>query len=235
MVNGGTQAGAVIGNSMIQAGQVVSQQLAAAMTQGGMQAGASAQSGLAAGSVNGRSAAQTGLAMGANSVRVAATTAGPVLGQGVVQGAQAGAPILAQGVAAGAQSGGILSGVGGFGGLMGMILPGLFSEGGYSTSPVASAMVPASAFQHAPHFAQGTPNTSGIPAVLHPNEAVIPLSKGRKIGVELNGGTSTGGTVINAPQTITINTPDADSFRRSKKQVAADLAVAGQRAVRQNR
>lgn len=232
MVNGGTQAGAVIGNSMIQAGQVVSQQLAAAMTQGGMQAGASAQSGLAAGSVNVRTAAQTGLAMGANSVRVAATTAGPVLGQGVVQGAQAGAPILAQGVAAGAQSGGILSGVGGIGGLVGMILPGLFSEGGYSTSPVASAMVPAAAFHHAPHFSEGGLTSGGIPAVLHPNEAVIPLSRGRKIPVEM--GETAGGTIIHAPQTINIQTPDADSFRRSQKQIAAYMARAGQRAVSQN-
>ncbi len=232
MVNGGTQAGAVIGNSMIQAGQVVSQQLAAAMTQGGMQAGASAQSGLATGSVNVRTAAQTGLAMGANSVRVAATTAGPVLGQGVVQGAQAGAPILAQGVAAGAQSGGILSGVGGIGGLVGMILPGLFSEGGYSTSPVASAMVPAAAFHHAPHFSEGGVTSGGIPAVLHPNEAVIPLSRGRKVPVEM--GETAGGTIIHAPQTINIQTPDADSFRRSQKQIAADMARAGQRAVSQN-
>jgi hypothetical protein len=168
----------------------------------------SVQSGLATGSVNVRTAAQTGLAMGANSVRVAATTAGPVLGQGVVQGAQAGAPILAQGVAMGAAGGGggILSGVGGFGGLMGMILPGLFSEGGVTSG--------------------------GIPAVLHPNEAVIPLSRGRKIPVEM--GETAGGTIIHAPQTINIQTPDADSFRRSQKQIAADMARAGQRAVSQN-
>lgn len=232
MVNGGTQAGAVIGNSMITAGTQVAAQIQAAMTGAGAQAGMSVQSGLATGSVNVRTAAQTGLAMGANSVRVAATTAGPVLGQGVVQGAQAGAPILAQGVAAGAQSGGILSGVGGFGGLMGMILPGLFSEGGYSTSPVASAMVPAAAFQRAPHFSEGGITSGGIPAVLHPNEAVIPLSRGRKIPVEM--GEAAGGTNINAPQYITINTPDADSFRRSQKQIAADMARAGQRAVSQN-
>lgn len=232
MVQGGTQAGAVIGNSMITAGTQVAAQIQAAMTGAGAQAGMSVQSGLATGSVNVRTAAQTGLAMGANSVRVAATTAGPVLGQGVVQGAQAGAPILAQGVAAGAQSGGILSGVGGFGGLMGMILPGLFSEGGYSTSPVASAMVSAAAFHHAPHFSEGGITSGGIPAVLHPNEAVIPLSRGRKIPVEM--GETAGGTNINAPQYITINTPDADSFRRSQKQIAADMARAGQRAVSQN-
>lgn len=232
MVNGGTQAGAVIGNSMITAGTQVAAQIQAAMTGAGAQAGMSVQSGLATGSVNVRTAAQTGLAMGANSVRVAATTAGPVLGQGVVQGAQAGAPILAQGVAAGAQSGGILSGVGGFGGLMGMILPGLFSEGGYSTSPVASAMVPAAAFHRAPHFSEGGITSGGIPAVLHPNEAVIPLSRGRKIPVEM--GETAGGTIIHAPQTINIQTPDADSFRRSQKQIAADMARAGQRAVSQN-
>jgi hypothetical protein len=234
MVNGGTQAGAVIGNSMITAGTQVAAQIQAAMTGAGAQAGMSVQSGLATGSVNVRTAAQTGLAMGANSVRVAATTAGPVLGQGVVQGAQAGAPILAQGVAMGAAGGGggILSGVGGFGGLMGMILPGLFSEGGYSTSPVASAMVPAAAFHHAPHFSEGGVTSGGIPAVLHPNEAVIPLSRGRKIPVEM--GETAGGTIIHAPQTINIQTPDADSFRRSQKQIAADMARAGQRAVSQN-
>ncbi|MBN2629754.1 MAG: phage tail length tape measure family protein [Rhodobacteraceae bacterium] len=106
MVNGGTQAGAVIGNSMIQAGQVVSQQLAAAMAQGGMQAGASAQSGLAAGSVNVRTAAQTGLAVGSANIHTAATSSAPVLAQGVVSGAQQGAPILGQGVAMGAAGGG---------------------------------------------------------------------------------------------------------------------------------
>ncbi|GAB1477966.1 hypothetical protein MASR2M74_05090 [Paracoccaceae bacterium] len=233
MVNGGTQAGAVIGNSMITAGTQVAAQIQAAMTGAGAQAGMSVQLGLATGSVNVRTAAQTGLAMGANSVRVAASSAGPVLGQGVVQGAQAGAPILAQGVAAGAQSGGILSGVGGFGGLMGMILPGLFSEGGYSTSPVASAMVPAAAFHHAPHFSEGGITSGGISAVLHPNEAVIPLSRGRKIPVEI-GDSAGGGTIIHAPQTININTLDADSFRRSQKQIAADMARAGQRAVSQN-
>ncbi|PTX51232.1 tail tape-measure protein [Gemmobacter caeni] len=120
-----------------------------------------------------------------------------------------------------------------FGAMFGTV--GAFAEGGLSTSPVGFASLTPANFRHAPHFAEGTANTSGIPAVLHDNEAVIPLSRGRKVGVELNGGTSTGGTIINAPQTITITTPDADSFRRSKKQVAADLAVAGARAARQNR
>ena len=93
-------------------------------------------------------------------------------------------------------------------------------------------MVPAAAFHRAPHFSEGGVTSGGIPAVLHPNEAVIPLSKNRKIPVEM--GETAGGTNINAPQYITINTPDADSFRRSQKQIAADMARAGQRAVSQN-
>jgi coproporphyrinogen III oxidase len=134
----------------------------------------------------------------------------------------------------GGGGGGFLSGVGGIGGLLGMVL-GAFSEGGISTSPVGHASMPASAFRHAPHFAQGTTNTSGIPAVLHPNEAVIPLSKGRKIGVEMNGGSGTGGGNKTVVQNFNISTPDADSFRKSQKQIAADGASAAQRAMSDNR
>lgn len=126
------------------------------------------------------------------------------------------------------------SGAGGFD--LGGIVAGLFgagAEGGYSESLPGRQAAPLSAFRHAPHFAQGTVNTSGIPAVLHPNEAVIPLSKGRKIPVEMgeNGG---GGTHISMPQVFNISTPDADSFRKSRDQVAADMAKAGQRAMRKN-
>ncbi|UVD36479.1 tape measure protein [Rhodobacter phage RcXuper] len=235
MISGSQQAGSTISTAMIQAGQQVSTQLQAAMTGGGAQAGASVQSGLATGSVSVRQASQQGLAMGSNNIRMAASTGGQQLGQGVVMGAQQGAPILAQGVAMGAAGGGgggFLSGIGGFGGLLGMVL-GAFSEGGVSTSPVGSTVMPASAFRHAPHFSQGTTNTSGIPAVLHPNEAVIPLSKNRKIPVEM--GEAGGGNTTVVNQTFNITTNDADSFRRSQKQVAADMASAGQRAVSQNR
>ena len=234
VAQGGIQAGTSISQAMVQAGQQVSQQIQAAMTGGGAQAGASVQSGLATGSVSVRTAAQTGLAVGSNNIRLASTTGGNTLGQGVVRGAQQGAPILAQGVASGAGGGGggFLSGLGGVGGLLGMVL-GAFSEGGMSNSPVGFASAPAAAFKHAPHFAQGTANTSGIPAILHDNEAVIPLSRGRKIGVEMSGD-SAGGKVINMPQTFNITTPDADSFRRSKTQIAADMARAGQNALGKN-
>lgn len=66
--------------------------------------------------------------------------------------------------------------------------------GGYATSMTDPMRVPSSAFAGAPHFAEGTANTSdlsrsirggGIPAILHANEAVVPLPKGRSIPVDL--------------------------------------------------
>lgn len=68
-------------------------------------------------------------------------------------------------------------------------------EGGYAGDRLASQSVDMSKFSGAPHFAEGTSNTNkylskvsggGIPSILHPNEAVIPLSKGRKIPVDLS-------------------------------------------------
>lgn len=69
--------------------------------------------------------------------------------------------------------------------------------GGYSEENVykSSALVGSELLKTAPKFAEGTANTSshvsrmaggGIPAILHPNEAVVPLPKGRKIPVDLN-------------------------------------------------
>ena len=89
------------------------------------------------------------------------------------------------------------------------------------------------AFRHAPSFANGTANTSGIPAILHPNESVVPLTRERKIPVDL-GDSAGGGTVIHQPQTFNISTPDADSFRRSQGQVAASMAMAGAKAAKKN-
>lgn len=125
-------------------------------------------------------------------------------------------------------------GSGGFG--FGDFLAGVFgagSEGGFSESLPGRQVMPLAAFNNAPHFSEGTPNTSGIPSILHPNEAVIPLTKGRKVPVEM-GDSAGGGTVINMPQTFQINTPDAESFRRSRDQIAADMARSGQRAMQKN-
>lgn len=70
-------------------------------------------------------------------------------------------------------------------------------EGGRADELIGRQRVNDSAFNNAPQFAEGTTNTSrhlskvsggGIPSILHPNEAVIPLSKGRSVPVELSMG-----------------------------------------------
>lgn len=149
------------------------------------------------------------------------------------------APLLAGGLGAaiGGKAGGIIGTIasigmmfltkGGSGGGMG--IPG-FKEGGLVGQHVATFRAQPSAFYNAPHYAEGTPNTSGgHPAILHDNEAVIPLSRGRKIGVELTGASSgaNGGVTVN--NNFTINSPDADSFRKSRGQIATDLHAAGAR------
>ncbi|RWC27623.1 MAG: hypothetical protein EOS27_20925 [Mesorhizobium sp.] len=130
------------------------------------------------------------------------------------------------------------------GGMGGGLLGGLFSEGGYANSPVARAALPISAWAGAPHFREGTPNTSGggMPAVLHDNEAVIPLSRGRKIPVEMNNdnrepmhgagagrarGAGTNNFIFNGVK-------DADSFRQSKQQIQSQMLGAMHRSAMRN-
>lgn len=91
--------------------------------------------------------------------------------------------------------------------------------------------------------ANGSPNLSvdssgGFQATLHPNEAVIPLPDGRSVPVTLPaammrqitaaqqrgaaggaGATGRGGTSI----LMNIQTPDANSFRKSQQQIVSDL------------
>jgi tape measure domain-containing protein len=132
----------------------------------------------------------------------------------------------------------LLSGGGGGGGGLGGLLGGLFSEGGYSDSPVSRARVGAGSFANAPHFREGTTNTSGgMPAILHDNEAVIPLSRGRKIPVDMPQektpmyGSGAGGSRARGAMVFNFNgVKDADSFRRSKSQIANDLGSKVRRA-----
>ena len=178
----------------------------------------------------------------------AATTGGAIyaaeeIAGGAVAGAEMNAGIVSGGAVAAASmgaasAGGSLAGGGGGGGLLdGFLSLFGFKDGGISNSPTSinsGFSAPAAAFKHAPQFASGTTNTSGIPAILHDNEAVIPLSKGRKIPVEMaSGGTGDGGTKI-IEQHFNISTPDADSFRRSQSQIAADGARSAQRALAAN-
>lgn len=100
---------------------------------------------------------------------------------------------------------------------------GLFAEGGLSTSPVS--VMSQNDWRALPHYAQGTHNTSGFPAILHPNEAVIPLSKNRKIPLEGN----MGGNVTNMSSNVTIVAKDMDSFRKSKSAIQRDQSRLMQR------
>ena len=100
-----------------------------------------------------------------------------------------------------------------------------------------------------PRYAAGTPNTSGgITAILHPNEAVIPLPDGRRVPVELRepadkasplrravrdpaitsttGSSSSGNVTVN----MYVNTPDAKSFAASQDQMLTELQTKIERA-----
>jgi hypothetical protein len=115
------------------------------------------------------------------------------------------------------------------GGSGGMGVPGGL-EGGITGSLVNRYSVHPSAFIGAPHYAEGTPNTSGgHAAILHDNEAVIPLSRGRKVPVELTGMSSHANSGVTVNNHWNIQSPDADSFRKSKQQIATDLHAAGAR------
>jgi hypothetical protein len=103
------------------------------------------------------------------------------------------------------------------------------SEGGITGSAVSHVSAPASMWHGAPHYAEGTPNTSGgIPTMLHENEAVIPLSRGRAVPVQLNGGGAGGeggNTTINK-LSVNLQAKDHDSFRKNSAQVGADMSRA---------
>lgn len=134
------------------------------------------------------------------------------------------------------------SGPGGFnlGGILGGLFggAGVFHEGGIVGSPTTTRPIAISpqALAAAPRYHEGTPNT-GLHAgehvaVLRENEAVIPLTRGRSVPVELGG--AGGGQIINMPQTFHIATPDADSFRKSRDQIATDMAMSGRRVLEKN-
>ncbi len=239
VANGGMQAGQHISTAMMQAGQTVSQQLSQAMTQGGMQAGQGVQQAHAVGGQQAANASRMAGIQHGQQVRMATSTSG---GQhatrvrtAIEAGGQQHASMVRTASAGGmGGGGGFLDSVGGFGGIASMVL-GSFDVGGVSTAPANFTTAPVSAFRNAPHFSEGTVNTSGIPAMLHDNEAVIPLSKGRKVPVEMTGAAgANGGPIISYNPTYQINTPDADSFRKSQKQVTSEGYSAAARAARSN-
>lgn len=134
--------------------------------------------------------------MDPSGVAQGAATGAKLMSAGILSASAQGAAMYASAIAGGAvtapvTTGGLFGGAGLFGGLFKLFG---FAEGGYSDRPgMTSHLVSPAQFRHAPHYAQGTPNTSGIPAVLHPNEAVVPLTKGRKIPVDASGLDAPGG------------------------------------------
>ncbi len=229
MISGSMTAGSNIGNAMVTAGSQVAGQIQAALTAGGAQAGATVRGGLT-----------TGGAMAGAQVQSGASSGGAILGQGVVQGANAGAPILAQGVASGA-AGGRMGGGGGGGlmGLMGMILPGIFHDGGAVTSGSAGVQpYPASLWHDAPRYHSGGPVLASgeVPAILQEGEHVLSRKEVRNLA------SAQGGDDGEAPRrggnsqviNMVVNTPDVESFRRSQKQIAAEAGRASRRAMRDN-
>lgn len=101
---------------------------------------------------------------------------------------------------------------GGGGGGGDKITAGSQRYGGYSGGGIESSVVSSSAFDNAPRLAQGIANTNsltkraqgGIPTILHPNEAVVPLPKGRSIPVDMrvDGASQLSMAVQNAERTL---------------------------------
>jgi uncharacterized protein (TIGR02594 family) len=106
----------------------------------------------------------------------------------------------------------------------------MFSEGGYATNPVQRVMGGIN-MSRVPHYAEGTHNTSGIPAILHPDEAVIPLSRGRKIPVEMN---DNGSQPINVSSHITVVAPNPDAFRKASGSIKREQNSSLKRAATRN-
>ena len=228
---GSASAAEAISGSM----SVASSDLASNLTASVSQVSTTMSSGLTSAMAQGTTTMTTGMV-------TAATTGGAIymaeeVAGGAIAGAEMNAGIVSGGAVAAATMG-AASAAGSAGGEgIGAVIGAMFaSEGGLTSNPTAvnAGSAPAAAFKHAPQFASGTANTSGIPAILHDNEAVIPLSKGRKIPVEMSdSGNGKGDTRI-IEQHFNIQTPDADSFRRSQSQIAADGARSAQRALSAN-
>jgi hypothetical protein len=148
-------------------------------------------------------------------------------------GASADAASAAADVAGAAgSSGGFLSSIGTW-------IASLFAaEGGITDNSMMRKSMPAHLWSGSvPHYSEGTQNTSGggMPAMLHPNEAVIPLSRGRKVPVEMNGGSQRdGGRSTQPVVNVNVNATDVNSFRNSEAQISAAMGLGAMRAAARN-
>lgn len=142
-----------------------------------------------------------------------AAASGATIGSSMISASATGAAMFAQAIstgsvaasAASAGGGGFLSMISGFFG---------FDEG------VANVSNPAP-WQRVPQYAEGTANTSGIPALLHDNEAVIPLSRGRKVPVEMSGAGGGGVTIGDIHTNVTVEDNGEEGAEQAMKIAAA--------------
>ncbi|MFO6463097.1 phage tail length tape measure family protein [Jannaschia sp. KMU-145] len=195
VVTGGQQAGATIASQMVSAAQQAANVLAGGVSRGGSLGASQMQTATAAGG-----------ARMSTMVTVASTRGASQMQTGIVQGSSQGAQMMARATAGGGGLGGFLGGgnwltLGLMAGSM------LFAGSGSDAAPAPVAYrEPApkvSEFHGIPEFARGTANTSGMPAILHANEAVIPLDGNRKVPVSLAGGGG-GDMVVNNHVAVTV-------------------------------
>jgi len=111
----------------------------------------------------------------------------------------------------------VLSGALGKAGGAGGLLAGVFHAGGVVGGPAPSRMVPAMAFASAPRM------HSGGWAGLRPDEVPAILQRGERV---LSRREVAADPARAAPVNITIQARDAESFRQSRAQIAADIARA---------
>ncbi|MGC1861510.1 MAG: tape measure protein [Methylocystis sp.] len=112
--------------------------------------------------------------------------------------------------------GGSLGGAGGAAASAGGGLFGMFKDGGISDSPTASMWI------GAPRFADGGISDGGIPSILHPNEAIIPL-KNHAVPVDLQGAGQGNVTHNHFNSNTNVTTANADSFRQSRQQIMSEM------------
>jgi hypothetical protein len=108
-------------------------------------------------------------------------------------------------------------------GNLGGMFAGVFHQGGMVGGPAPSRMVPAMAFANAPRLHNGGwagLKSDEVPAILQRGERVLSRREARGYGGAGGGGNS-GSSV-----TVNIQTRDAESFRQSRTQVAADISRA---------
>ena len=121
-------------------------------------------------------------------------------------------------------------------GLLSTVAPAAFEGGLTSGGILHAANVHMGAFRNAPSYAEGTHNVSGggIPIIAHPNEAVIPLSRGRKIPVDMGGGNGQGGGRSNNNVTIHVHAEDPGEFHMAAPQIEHRMASALNRSTSRN-